>query len=179
MGRGRNRRKRRREANVYALPTRLTRPFLEDYYGLTPSQKYKKLTAAKAEADEWMAISGARHTERMGFKRPPTFGDWTETLKQRYARSVKGMIPTFTTPLKQLPRLSRVKKVVKKLKSPKILSKKLKVATAVAALNALSPQSAVCVERSQREEIMHALKKAGRFGQKKPRFTWKSKVRCK
>lgn len=37
----------------------------------------------------------------------------------------------------------------------------------------------VCEERSERREVMFATNKAGRSGQKTPRFTAKSKVRCK
>lgn len=50
------------------------------------------------------------------------------------------------------------------------------LAAAVAGNAAL--RGAVCVQRSQRKEVMFATRKAGRVGQKKPRFTWKSKVRC-
>lgn len=37
----------------------------------------------------------------------------------------------------------------------------------------------VCVRRQQRREVMHALNKSGRGGQKRPRFNEFSKVRCK
>jgi len=36
----------------------------------------------------------------------------------------------------------------------------------------------VCVDRSQRKEILFATKKSGKAGQKSPIRTWKSKVRC-
>lgn len=37
----------------------------------------------------------------------------------------------------------------------------------------------VCVRRKIRKEVMHALGKAGRGGQRRPKFNFFSKVRCK
>nr|QJB20432.1 MAG: hypothetical protein [Microvirus sp.] len=37
---------------------------------------------------------------------------------------------------------------------------------------------AICVRRKQRREVLHALNKAGRGGQRKPRFNRFSSVRC-
>lgn len=37
----------------------------------------------------------------------------------------------------------------------------------------------VCVDRQQRREVLHALSKAGKSGQKPPVFNWKSKIHCK
>lgn len=51
--------------------------------------------------------------------------------------------------------------------------------------NTRAPQKAedtktmVCVDRQQRREILHALRKTGKAGQKPPVFNWKSKVHCK
>lgn len=36
-----------------------------------------------------------------------------------------------------------------------------------------------CVRRKQRAEVMHAKGHAGKRGQKKPSYNWRSKVRCK
>lgn len=36
-----------------------------------------------------------------------------------------------------------------------------------------------CVRRKIREEVIHATGKAGRKKQRKPKFNWKSKIRCK
>jgi len=41
----------------------------------------------------------------------------------------------------------------------------------------LDPVS-ICVRRSQRREVIHALRKAGRGGGKPPRRTWRSKIKC-
>lgn len=38
---------------------------------------------------------------------------------------------------------------------------------------------AVCIRRKQRSEVMHALGKAGKVGQRKPRFNYLSEVSCK
>lgn len=37
----------------------------------------------------------------------------------------------------------------------------------------------VCVRRSIRKQVMHATGRAGRGGQKKPRFNWLSQISCK
>lgn len=37
----------------------------------------------------------------------------------------------------------------------------------------------ICVRRKIREEVLHALRKTGRSGQKKPRFTEYSQISCK
>lgn len=37
----------------------------------------------------------------------------------------------------------------------------------------------VCVRRKQREEVLHALGKTGRGGQKSPRYNWTSNISCK
>lgn len=37
----------------------------------------------------------------------------------------------------------------------------------------------VCVRRQQRKEVMFAKKKAGRGGQRRPRFNWWSRVTCR
>lgn len=37
----------------------------------------------------------------------------------------------------------------------------------------------ICVERRQREEILHALKKTGKGGQKRPVFTLESYIHCR
>lgn len=37
----------------------------------------------------------------------------------------------------------------------------------------------VCVKRQQRKEILHALGKSGQAGQKKPRFTAASLIKCR
>ena len=39
--------------------------------------------------------------------------------------------------------------------------------------------ASVCVGRQKRREVLHALKKTGRVGQKRPKFTWKSRVKCR
>lgn len=39
-------------------------------------------------------------------------------------------------------------------------------------------KTAICVKRSQRREIFHALRKAGKIGQRKPKFDAFSFVRC-
>lgn len=36
----------------------------------------------------------------------------------------------------------------------------------------------LCLERAQRSEVLHATKKTGRSGQKSPRWTDKSKIKC-
>lgn len=38
---------------------------------------------------------------------------------------------------------------------------------------------AVCVRRSIRREVLHAFKKTGRGGQRKPRFSWHSQISCR
>lgn len=40
-------------------------------------------------------------------------------------------------------------------------------------------QTMVCVDRQQRREVLHALRKTGKSGQKRPEYNWKSKVHCK
>jgi len=40
-------------------------------------------------------------------------------------------------------------------------------------------QVLVCARRKIRREVLHALRKSGKRGQKRPRITWKSKVHCK
>lgn len=40
-------------------------------------------------------------------------------------------------------------------------------------------QIAVCVRRKKREEILHALKKTGKTGQKRPRRSYYSSISCK
>lgn len=37
----------------------------------------------------------------------------------------------------------------------------------------------VCVRRSQRREVLHALGKTGQGGQKSPKYNWQSKIHCK
>lgn len=39
-------------------------------------------------------------------------------------------------------------------------------------------QMDLCLARAKREEVMHAIGKAGKVGQKRPNWTKKSKVRC-
>jgi len=36
----------------------------------------------------------------------------------------------------------------------------------------------LCLDRAQRTEVLHALRKAGTAGQKTPRWTYKSKIKC-
>ena len=36
----------------------------------------------------------------------------------------------------------------------------------------------VCVRRKMRREVIHALKKNGKGGGKKPRLNWRSKIKC-
>lgn len=38
---------------------------------------------------------------------------------------------------------------------------------------------ATCVRRQTRKEVINALRKAGKGGQRAPRHTWRSKIRCK
>lgn len=40
-------------------------------------------------------------------------------------------------------------------------------------------ETLICVRRQRRKEVLHAKKKTGRGGQRKPRFNQWSKVRCK
>lgn len=40
-------------------------------------------------------------------------------------------------------------------------------------------QVLVCVRRKQRREVLHALKKAGRGGQRRPRYNLYSKITCR
>lgn len=40
-------------------------------------------------------------------------------------------------------------------------------------------QVAVCVRRKQREEVLHAFKKTGKVGQKRPKRSWYSNISCK
>lgn len=43
-----------------------------------------------------------------------------------------------------------------------------------------APRSlAVCVRRSMRREVLHALKKAGKTGQKRPKRNWMSAISCR
>lgn len=100
--------------------------------------------------------------------------------KLQALRRNQAVVPRLKPQLAALPKLWRVNKVYKTLRSVKTNTplSKLKVATTVAALKASSPQM-VCVQRAQRREIMFSTKKAGSTGQKKPTFTWKSKIRCK
>lgn len=37
----------------------------------------------------------------------------------------------------------------------------------------------VCVRRKQREEVLHAKRKTGKSGQKRPRRSWYSRISCK
>lgn len=40
-------------------------------------------------------------------------------------------------------------------------------------------ETMVCVNRQQRREVLHALRKTGKSGQKSPEYNWKSKIHCK
>lgn len=40
-------------------------------------------------------------------------------------------------------------------------------------------KESTCVRRKQRREVLHALRKTGKVGQKRPNWTQKSKIRCK
>jgi len=40
-------------------------------------------------------------------------------------------------------------------------------------------QTMVCVSRSERREVLHALRKTGKAGQKRPVYNWKSEIHCK
>lgn len=40
------------------------------------------------------------------------------------------------------------------------------------------PGVAVCIRRKTRREVLHALRKTGKGGSKRRRFTWKSFVKC-
>lgn len=40
-------------------------------------------------------------------------------------------------------------------------------------------QVATCVRRQTRKEVINALRKSGKRGQRAPRYNWRSKVRCK
>lgn len=42
-----------------------------------------------------------------------------------------------------------------------------------------APDVLVCVRRQRRKEVLHALRKAGKRGQRRPRRSWYSKVSCK
>lgn len=37
----------------------------------------------------------------------------------------------------------------------------------------------ICVRRQQRREVLHARRKTGRRGQRRPRFNWYSKISCR
>lgn len=37
----------------------------------------------------------------------------------------------------------------------------------------------ICVRRKMRKQVLHALKKTGKKGQRRPKFNWYSKIRCK
>lgn len=40
-------------------------------------------------------------------------------------------------------------------------------------------ETVVCVRRSQRREVLHALRKTGKAGQKSPKYNRQSKIHCK
>lgn len=42
-----------------------------------------------------------------------------------------------------------------------------------------APEVTTCVRRQTRKEVINALRKNGKRGQRAPRHTWRSKVRCK
>lgn len=48
----------------------------------------------------------------------------------------------------------------------------------VAKVARLNPQLLVCAKRAIRKQVLHALGQAGRAGQRRPRFTAASKVKC-
>lgn len=92
-------------------------------------------------------------------------------------RTPRHLIPKVYRPkatLVGLPSLKRVTKVKKKLK--KVASRRSKVLPVAATLSAL--RSAICAHRSIRTEVMHAIGKAGRKGQRSPVWKKSSKVRC-
>lgn len=62
-------------------------------------------------------------------------------------------------------------------RGPRLYSNLVKTA-AVSAVAATAPKT-VCEQRQTRREVMFATNKAGKVGQKKPRFTLNSKIRCK
>lgn len=44
---------------------------------------------------------------------------------------------------------------------------------------ARSKEILICVRRNIRKEVLHAFKKSGRRGQKKPTYSWYSKIKCR
>lgn len=90
---------------------------------------------------------------------------WHPSGSMRPARSFSQSQHRLTT-----PNVNRRKSMQHKLHTPYVTQ----------AISFDVPEKvAICVRRKMREEVLHALKKTGKRGQKRPRFTWYSKIACR
>lgn len=153
MARSRSKYRRRpSRSNVHTLPTRLT----QDYYDpFGEGRHYTKLDLALSRKDQ-------RRNEH--FYDSYTYDDWVQgehDLRVRSKRIAERLNRHFALQKKAMKRINP-----------------WKVAAVGAAATQIGSKS-ICVQRSERKQVMFATNKAGRRGQRSPIWTKLSRVRCK
>jgi hypothetical protein len=108
-----------------------------------------------------------RPSQRLRFSNPYS------TYNDRFVQSRRVYVPTYTP----------IKKTTKKVVSTyRLQPNNLKVKKTVPLPYSASPRqiqkALVCVKRKTRTQVMHAMKHSGKGGQKKPRHTPQSKIKC-
>lgn len=110
---------------------------------------------------------------------PPSFNFRSEPLKQLTLPKKAAWSP----PIGRNPFQSNWKRVehapnVNNTRPP-VSTFKAAVIAPLTSVSALPERTRMCVQRAQRTEVLHAIGKAGKTGQKRPVWTQKSKIRCK
>lgn len=111
----------------------------------------------------------------MGFRRKPSKRRIQAAVDRslRYPQSVMTLYPLSEFGFPNMGRRANVNtQRVKKISRPRFARNGTKAVQ-------VFQEKSICEKRSERSEVMHAIGKAGKGGQKSPRFTSKSKVRCK
>lgn len=119
----------------------------------------------------------SKSSKKTSIRRDITIANNTSLLSDLNVLSPEPL--TEVSDNRRLVPLQRVLKVPKtiKAKSAKIKAKVKPWSLSVSF--GLPKDAVVCVRRKIRKEVLHALKKAGKFGRrKKPKFNYNSKYRC-
>lgn len=107
----------------------------------------------------------------------PSRSVMTSRAIQLYGPAVPPLAPFFSTPRPSRPASYSSAPVVHRAPARTTIAKAIKLYKGV--IGGVVPNAhLVCLGRSARREVLHALGKAGKRGQKRPRFTAKSKVKC-